>query len=44
MMNLEFVFDIKFFAIIPAFNINKHSNQLELEWLWFGFYVGVEGL
>lgn len=30
--------DWKFFAIIPAFNINIHSLNLEFEWLFLGVY------
>ncbi len=35
----NFDFDIKFFAIIPAINLNFHSITLEIEWLFFGIYI-----
>ena len=30
--------DFKFWAIIPAFNLNLHSFDLEFEWLFLGIY------
>lgn len=35
------VFDIKFFALLPAINLNLHSKELEFEWLFFGAYISV---
>ena len=31
--------DWRFFAILPALNINIHSRSLEFEWLWLGVYL-----
>lgn len=31
--------DFKFFAITPAFNINFHTKQFEIEWLFWGIYI-----
>lgn len=31
--------DFKFWAIIPAININFHSFSLEIEWLCLAIYV-----
>lgn len=31
--------DWQFFAILPALNINLHSDSLEFEWLWFAMYI-----
>lgn len=36
---VELFVDPKFWAIIPAININIHSGSCELEWLCFGMYV-----
>ena len=36
---LSYVFDRRFFAILPALNINMHSRTLEFEWLFFGVYL-----
>lgn len=35
----EISWDWKFFAILPALNINIHSNCLEFEWLFLGVYT-----
>lgn len=40
-LSVNFDTDFKFFAIIPAFNINLHSKEFEIEWLFFGLYIGV---
>lgn len=29
----------KFWALIPAVNINLWTQELEFEWLCFGFYI-----
>lgn len=34
-MNLDF----KFWALLPAININRHMRELEFEWLCLGFYI-----
>jgi hypothetical protein len=39
-INIDFDTDFKFFAIIPAININLHSKSLEIEWLFWGLYIG----
>lgn len=31
--------DTKFFAILPALNVNFHSRTFEFEWLCFGIYI-----
>lgn len=41
-INIDFDFDLKFFAILPAININLHSKGLEFEWLFFGIYASVK--
>ena len=40
-LNVNFDTDFKFFAIIPAININLHSKEFEIEWLFWGLYIGV---
>ena len=37
---INFDTDFKFFAIIPAININLHSKEFEIEWLFWGLYIG----
>jgi hypothetical protein len=37
-LNISFEFDYKFWAIIPAFNLNLHSKTFEIEWLCFAVY------
>lgn len=31
--------DFKFWAVLPAININLHSNTFEFEWLCFAVYI-----
>lgn len=31
--------DLKFWALLPAININIHSNGFEFEWLFIGIYI-----
>ena len=31
--------DFKFWALLPAININRHMRELEFEWLCLGFYI-----
>jgi hypothetical protein len=38
-MKIEFYVDGSFIALLPALNINLHSNTIELEWLIFGLYL-----
>lgn len=38
-LEIDFVWDKKFFAILPAVNINRHSRELEFEWLCLGIYI-----
>nr|DAY93925.1 MAG TPA: hypothetical protein [Caudoviricetes sp.] len=33
-------FDTKFWALLPALNINFHSWEFEFEWLCLGIYIG----
>ena len=33
-------FDTKFWALLPAININFHSWEFEFEWLCLGIYIG----
>lgn len=33
-------FDIRFWALFPAININLHSREFEFEWLCLGIYIG----
>ena len=30
--------DWRFLALIPALNLNFHSETVEFEWLWLGVY------
>lgn len=39
-LKIDIDVDLKFFAILPAININLHSKQLEFEWLFIGIYAG----
>ena len=41
-MCIHFEFNTKFFAILPALNLNFHSKSLEFEWLFFGVYFDLE--
>lgn len=36
---VDFDVDWKFFAILPALNINLHVKGFEFEWLFFGVYI-----
>lgn len=39
-ISAELHYDKKFFAIIPAINLNFHGKfTLEFEWLVFGVYI-----
>lgn len=38
-INTSIDWDWKFFAILPAFNLNLHSCSVEFEWLWLGIYI-----
>lgn len=38
-LRVEFTYSPKFWAILPAFNINIGSNSLEFEWLCFAMYL-----
>jgi hypothetical protein len=38
-----FTVDFNFWALIPAVNLNFHSETLEVEWLCFAFYVDFFG-
>jgi hypothetical protein len=38
-LNINLDWDWKFFAILPALNINIHSKSLEFEWLFLGVYI-----
>lgn len=40
---IKFFVDSKFWAIVPAININIHSGELEFEWLCFGLYIHIFG-
>lgn len=31
--------DLKFWALLPAININLHGHELEFEWLFLGVYI-----
>jgi hypothetical protein len=35
----SFEVDFDFIAILPAVNLNFHSNTFEIEWLCFAIYV-----
>lgn len=39
--NFNFDIDLKFWALIPAFNLNFHSNTFEFEFLCFSIYIDV---
>lgn len=38
----NFDIDFKFWALLPAFNINIHSPGFEIEWLCFALYVDIK--
>ena len=39
-ISIDFDVDLKFFAIMPALNLNFHGGfTLEFEWLMFGIYL-----
>jgi len=38
-IKIDFELDTKFFAILPALNLNLHCSTLEFEWLFFGIYI-----
>ncbi len=35
-------FDVRFWALLPAININLHSYEFEIERLCFGLYFGIQ--
>ncbi len=37
---IDIDFDICFWALFPAININLHSREFEFEWLCLGVYIG----
>ncbi len=37
---IDIDFDVQFWALLPAININLHNHEFEFEWLCFGFYFG----
>lgn len=40
-VKIDFDTDFNFFAITPAFNINRYSKGFEIEWLFWGLYISV---
>ena len=38
-IKFNFEFDWRFFAILPAVNLNFYGCTLEFEWLFFGIYI-----
>lgn len=36
---INIVLDFKFWAILPALNINLHYPSIEFEWLCLGIYI-----
>lgn len=38
-LQVEFVLDLHFWAILPAINLNFHSKTLEFEWLCLAIYI-----
>jgi hypothetical protein len=39
-IKIDIEINMKFWALFPAININRHSKGLEFEWPCFGFYFG----
>ena len=37
---IDIDFDVQFWALLPAININLHNHEFEFVWLCFGFYFG----
>lgn len=37
-IKIDIDFDVKFWAIIPAINLNFHNSSVEFEWLCLGIY------
>lgn len=37
---IDIDFDVQFWALLPAININLYNHEFEFEWLCFGFYFG----
>lgn len=35
-------FDVRFWALLPAIDINLHSYEFEIERLCFGLYFGIQ--
>ena len=38
-ISIIFNTDYKFFALLPAINIDLRSEELIIEWLFFGLYI-----
>lgn len=38
-IKFQFDIDLKFWALLPALNINTHFRGVEFEWLCFGIYI-----
>lgn len=38
-MNININVDLKFWAILPAINLNFHSNTFEIEFLCLAIYI-----
>ena len=34
--------DFKFWSLIPSINLNRHSHEIEFEWLCIGIYTSME--
>lgn len=39
LLKINLDIDFKFFAILPAINLNFGSKSLEFEWLFIGIYI-----
>lgn len=39
-LKIDIDFDVQFWALLPAININLHNYEFEFEWLCFEFYFG----
>ena len=39
-IKIDIDFDVKFWALLPAININIHSHGFEFEWMCIGLYIG----
>lgn len=38
-LKVDIELDLRFWALLPAININAHCREIEFEWLCLGIYI-----